>query len=375
MRPRTAFRRLPVVALAFLAPVLLCPTASAQSRPVKTVLTVHWSSEDFPTNLITDGAIRQVLLSRPGAPVDYYAEYLESDRFPEKETSVALRDYIRRKYRGRAIDLVIANSEPSLQFVLAHREELFPGAPVVFSSTTAPPSGSRRTGAGLTGVVIGVAYRDTLELALKLHPSTERVSRRRPIAQSTLSGPGAGRAPDSDAPCRARIPQRTVGTAADSRNQNGSSPQHRALHPLFRRESRQCRLPRRGCACHCRGFSSTGIRHSSLLCGSGNCRRCRSQPAGSRSPRRSIGAPDSGWCTHSGHRGRERPAGTHLRLAPAPPKGHRCVWSPRRIGHSVQGTHRVGAVPLVHPRRSLSPRFPGASHWRAAGSAHAPASC
>jgi signal transduction histidine kinase len=175
MRPRTAFRRLPVVALAFLAPVLLCPTASAQSRPVKTVLTVHWSSEDFPTTPVIDGAIRRVLLSRSGAPVDYYAEYLESDRFPEEQTSVALRDYIRRKYRGRAIDLVIANSEPSLQFVLANREELFPGAPVVFASTTVPPADSRRAGAGLTGVMIGVAYRDTLELALKLHPSTEQV--------------------------------------------------------------------------------------------------------------------------------------------------------------------------------------------------------
>ena len=109
--------------------VLACPTASAQSQPHKTVLTVQWSSEDFPTNPIVDGAIRRVLSSRSNVPIDYYAEYLESDRFPAAEASAALRDYIRAKYRGRQIDLVIAISEPALQFVLRHRHELFPNAP------------------------------------------------------------------------------------------------------------------------------------------------------------------------------------------------------------------------------------------------------
>jgi signal transduction histidine kinase len=136
---------------------------------------VQWSSEDFPTNPIVDGAIRQVLSSHPSVLIDYYAEYLESDRFPAAEAAAALRDYIRAKYRGRQIDLVIAISEPALQFVLRHRRELFPNAPVVFTGTTAPPPHVRSEGAGLTGVLSDVAFRETLELALKLHPSTEQV--------------------------------------------------------------------------------------------------------------------------------------------------------------------------------------------------------
>ena len=165
----------PVAVLALVASLLVCPTASAQSRHHRTVLTVQWSSEDFPTNPIVDGAIRGVLSSRSSTPIDYYAEYLESDRFPAAEASAALRDYIRAKYRGRQIDVVIAISEPALQFVLRHRQELFPNAPVVFTATTAPPSHIRGEGAGLTGVLSGVAFRETLELALKLHPSTEQV--------------------------------------------------------------------------------------------------------------------------------------------------------------------------------------------------------
>ena len=175
MTPGSLTRVPPVVMLAFLAPVWMCPAASAQPRSPRTVLAVHWSSEDFPNTSVVDAAIREVLLSRPGARVDYFAEYLESDRFPGANASLAFRDYIRRKYQGRRIDVVIANAEPALYFVLGHREELFPGAAVVSSTNAIPTAGIRRAGAGLTGVLSRVSDTQTLDLALKLHPSTERV--------------------------------------------------------------------------------------------------------------------------------------------------------------------------------------------------------
>jgi signal transduction histidine kinase len=175
MASRALPHSLQVAAPALLAWVLLCPHVAAQSRRVQTVLTVHWSTEDFPSSPVMDNALRRVLRSRSGVPVDYYAEYLESDRFPEKQAATALRDYIRQKYRGRRIDLVIAVSDAALQFVLPHRQELFPNAPIVFTGTAAPPASTRLAGAGVTGVVSGGAYRETLQLALNIHPSTERV--------------------------------------------------------------------------------------------------------------------------------------------------------------------------------------------------------
>jgi PAS domain S-box-containing protein len=166
--------RLTTAALVLLSVAWFCPAASAQQRAAKTVLTIHWSSEDFPTNPIVDGAIREVLLSRPDMPVDYFAEYLESDRFPEEEASRALRDFIRQKYRGRRIDLVFAVSDVALTFVLRYRDELFPDAPIVYSGVAAVDA-SAAGAAPMTGVVNGTSYDETLELALTLHPSTERV--------------------------------------------------------------------------------------------------------------------------------------------------------------------------------------------------------
>src|SRR5262245_24293309 len=187
MAPRWLIRLPPVAALALVAPAWICPAASAQPRSSRTVLAVHWSSEDYPSTPIVDAAIRKVLLSRDDAPVDYFTEYLESDRFPQEDATLAFRDYLRRKYRGRRIDAVLAITDPALQFVLQHRAELFPDAPVIVATSSAPDT--TRAGAGLTGVAWRAADSETLELALNLHPSTERVF---VVAQALTGGYLAG---------------------------------------------------------------------------------------------------------------------------------------------------------------------------------------
>ena len=155
--------------------MVFCSTASAQSRSPRTVLTVHWGSEDYPTNPVLDSSIRDALLSRPDAAIDYYAEYLESESFPAEDASLALRDYIRRKYGGRRIDVVVASADPALEFVLGFRPELFPDAAVVYRGVAPVDPALREAGAGLTGIRTSENLADTLRLALRLHPAMERV--------------------------------------------------------------------------------------------------------------------------------------------------------------------------------------------------------
>ena len=84
-------------------------SASAQVVSPRTVLTITLGAESFPSSPILDAAIRESLASRPDVPIDYFAEHLESDLFPEEQASPALKDYIHRKFQGRRIDLVIAS--------------------------------------------------------------------------------------------------------------------------------------------------------------------------------------------------------------------------------------------------------------------------
>jgi hypothetical protein len=73
------------------------PAVRAQTRTPRTALAIHWSTEDYPVNPVTNEAVREGLLAGPDAAIDYHAEYLESDRFPAEEAALALRDYIRHK--------------------------------------------------------------------------------------------------------------------------------------------------------------------------------------------------------------------------------------------------------------------------------------
>ena len=152
---------------------MLSTSALALDASPFTVLVIHSGSESFPSNPILDAGIREALASRSDVAIDYFAEYLESDIFPAEEAASALTDYIRRKYRGRRIDLVIAMTDTGLRFVLDHRGELFPQAPIVFFGVA--PGEITQVGGGITGIRVGVAYGETLKLALALHPSTQNV--------------------------------------------------------------------------------------------------------------------------------------------------------------------------------------------------------
>src|SRR5262245_18393858 len=105
------------VAATLLAPSGTGSAVSDQVPAPRTVLTVYWSSESFPGTQGLDTAIQEALSSRTER-LDYFAEYLESDRFPDEEATLAFRDYIRRKYHGRHIDIVIAVTDVALQFAL-----------------------------------------------------------------------------------------------------------------------------------------------------------------------------------------------------------------------------------------------------------------
>ena len=171
---RRILRRLTIPIAAGLVHASLPARGLAQAPSVRTVLTIQWSTEDFPATPPLEAAIRETLRSRSDLPLDCFTEYLESDRFPANLADESLRDYIQRKYQGRHIDAVIAVAGPAIDFGLRNRAVLFPDASIVGSGTGADTS---RGGPGIpfTGLTQNVAYDQTLRLALNLHPGTQRV--------------------------------------------------------------------------------------------------------------------------------------------------------------------------------------------------------
>lgn len=65
--------------------------------------------------------------------MNFYVEYLEAQRF-EKDTDSekSLVETLRSAYGKENLVLVIVAAHPALQFATQHRDELFPGVPIVF---------------------------------------------------------------------------------------------------------------------------------------------------------------------------------------------------------------------------------------------------
>lgn len=155
----------------------LLPTTlyARQSAPTKRVLVIYWDTKDIPPNVSFDQSFQEALHSDPALKVEYYAEYLDTTRFPGENQEAFLYNYLRQKYAGHDIDVVVASPDPSLDFLLKYRADLFPNCPVVAVTISRPPSESISAGPGLTGIVRASTHRKTLDLALKLHPDTEQV--------------------------------------------------------------------------------------------------------------------------------------------------------------------------------------------------------
>ena len=86
-------------------------------------------------------------------------------------------------------DGIIAGDDAAFQFVLAHREELFPGIPIAFEgiNNKALASEARHGDPLISGVVEELSYVNTLELAYKLYPRAHRVVA---VLDNSMTGEG-----------------------------------------------------------------------------------------------------------------------------------------------------------------------------------------
>ena len=75
---------------------------------------------------VFDQSFQAALQSAPAGSVEYYPEYLDTKRFPGNNQSELLHEYLRQKYADRTIDVVVAVSDVAMDFLLKHRDTLFP---------------------------------------------------------------------------------------------------------------------------------------------------------------------------------------------------------------------------------------------------------
>ena len=135
---------------------------------------LYWYDKSFPGHVLWDQSFQAILKATPDN-LEYYPEYLEANRFPGENQSQVLHDYLLKKYAERTIDVVVAQSDASLSFLLKYRNDLFPNVPIVFYSASGPLPSELQGETEMTGVVVISSYKRTLELALSLNPEVNQV--------------------------------------------------------------------------------------------------------------------------------------------------------------------------------------------------------
>jgi len=158
-----------LVVLGILLCVLIHPAAAAQPS-VKNVLVLHnWAS--LPQSW---ALMQSTVRSRVPGQVNFYTASVENPRFDEEGYRESLAETLRRGYGGVKLDVVIAATYPVLQFAMQYRDQMFPGVPIVFTDVGRPEA--QKMWPGVTGVISPLGMRETIDLALHLHPDTNAVA-------------------------------------------------------------------------------------------------------------------------------------------------------------------------------------------------------
>jgi len=108
-------------------------------------------------------------------PVNFQVEYLESQRFEDPAYEQRLSEAFGYIYASKKLDVVLVQSFPPLRFALAHRDEMFPGVPIVFNFVDARRIQDQQLPRDVTGDTVTIDVRGSLELAFRLHPDTKNV--------------------------------------------------------------------------------------------------------------------------------------------------------------------------------------------------------
>jgi hypothetical protein len=169
LQQRAVSRALRLAAIVLV--LLSCEDSGWAQEPQKHVLLLHSARRDSVLAETGDRELSRLLDLALNGALDYFPEYVDTARFPDRQYRDAFRNFLRLKYKGQRFDLVVALENTSLDFTQQIRDELSPGAPVIFSAF----EGDVRRIPNSTGIIDRPDFSRTLRLAMQLQPDTRHV--------------------------------------------------------------------------------------------------------------------------------------------------------------------------------------------------------
>ena len=145
----------------------------------KNVLVLYGERLDLPAVRQVEQTFHDQFGEASSPTIDMFPEYFDFARFPSEQSDTILAPYLRGRYAGKKIDLVLTVTGMALDFALRHREELFPGVPIVFMVMDPKDVDASHLPVDVAGVAVHADVAGTLALALRLQPERQGDRRRK----------------------------------------------------------------------------------------------------------------------------------------------------------------------------------------------------
>ena len=147
--------------------------AALADEPWRVVLIRSWDAL-YRVNAVREQGLRETLLDHPAREVEIYPEQVDSLRF-RHEFDADNAAVMKSKYRGIKVDVVVAAGVEPLQFASRWRDEVWPGAAIVFMGVVDGWLEGWKRPARATGLTMVLDVEGTLSLGLALLPSARKV--------------------------------------------------------------------------------------------------------------------------------------------------------------------------------------------------------
>lgn len=152
----------------------LAPQKEQGNRTTFDVLLLNSYHPGYSWNVSLLAGMHQVL-DKGELPLRIRYEYMDAKHYATGAIVGQLRDLYRQKYANIRFNVIIASDNDAFHFAQRYRDELFPGAAVVFCGVNGYGENSLRQFKNVTGTAESFDIPGTIELALRLHPTARNL--------------------------------------------------------------------------------------------------------------------------------------------------------------------------------------------------------
>ncbi|MBN1332268.1 MAG: PAS domain S-box protein, partial [Synergistales bacterium] len=149
-----------------------CRMDAGEVTSQPTVLVIHSYHKGFQwTDILGETIISSIREKMPQA--DFVVEYMDTLRYYGPGYLFDLALIFRQKYGEMDFDLIICTDDEALKLIRYYGASLFPEVPVVFTSINDHSLTRKISGQDFTGIIKETPVKETVDLALSIHPDTE----------------------------------------------------------------------------------------------------------------------------------------------------------------------------------------------------------